>query len=78
VSDQTKAALELALEAHIADECDGDMTGAWVFLAETTTADEMDMSQSVFYIETRNHQSRFMTDGLLHSALARDGWGDDE
>jgi hypothetical protein len=71
MSAETKAALEAAIEAHVADECDGDLAGAWVLVTETTTLAEMDEDDSVFYITTRNNQSRFLTDGLLYTALDR-------
>lgn len=76
MSAETKATLEAALEAHVADECDGDMVGAWVALAETTTLDDMDAEASVFYIEARNQQSSFLTSGLLHAAIERSTWRD--
>lgn len=71
MSVETHAQLEAAIEAHIANECDGDITGAWVILAETTTLTELDTDESSYYIGTRENQSVFMTDGLLHTALQR-------
>lgn len=72
MSTDTKAALEAAIEAHVADECEGDLAGAWVLLAETTTLQNLDDEDSVFYLDFRQSQSRFLTDGLLHAALNRD------
>lgn len=71
MSDTTKTALEAAIEAHIADECDGDLTGAWVVVAETTTLTDMDNDDSVFYWDARDNQSSFMSDGLLSAVLNR-------
>lgn len=71
MSDQTRANLEQALAAHVADECDGDMAGAYVIVTETTTFADAEADDSVFYISTRAMQSRFYTDGLLHAALNR-------
>jgi len=71
MSEQTKAALDAALSAHIADECDGDLVGAWVIVAECTTIDTLDSNDSEFYVEGSNGQSRFTGDGLLYSALNR-------
>ena len=72
MSDETRATLEDALAAHVADECDGDMAGAYVIITETTTFEDAEADDSVFYIATRPMQSRFYTDGLLHAALNRE------
>lgn len=72
MSADTKAALEAAIEAHIADECDGDLAGAWIVLAETTTLADIDDETVSFYYEARTNQSRFLTDGLLYNALNRE------
>lgn len=71
VSEQTKAALEAAITAHIADECDGDLATAWVVIAETTNLEEIDDNMSAFYIDTRETQSTYTTDGMLYHALNR-------
>jgi len=81
MSAETRAALESALEAHVADECDGDLTGAWVVVAETTTLTDMDNDDSVFYWDARDNQSSFMSDGLLSAVLNRSRYhrtGDDD
>lgn len=41
MSDETKADLEAAIAAHIADESDGAL-GAWILLAEDTSLIEYD------------------------------------
>jgi hypothetical protein len=75
-------ALEAAIEAHVHDECDGDLTGAWVLVTETTTLADMDNNDSVFFWATREKQSSFMTDGLLSAVLHRERYartdGDDD
>ena len=52
MSDVTKAALDAAIAAHVADEYDGDMVTAWVVVTETTTLgmlDEGEGSMAVSY-----------------------------
>ena len=71
MSAETHAALEAAIEAHIHSECDGDMAGAGVLVSETTTLDDLDNDDSVFYWAARNGQSAFLTDGLLNAVLNR-------
>lgn len=81
MSADTHAALEAAIEAHIADECDGDLTGARVLVTETTTLDDLENDDSVFYWASRNGQSAFLTDGLLTAVLNRARYtrhGDDD
>lgn len=73
MSEQTKTALDAAVAAHIADECDGDIATAWVVIAETTNLEEIDDNMSAFYIDTRETQSLYTTDGLLFHALHRGG-----
>jgi len=69
MSADTKQALEEALAAHVADECDGDMIGGWVVVAETTNLDEFNDGTSSFYKEARSSQSGLLTTGLLWQAL---------
>lgn len=71
MSEATKQALEDAIAAHVADECDGDMSTSWLIIAETTSLEEMDDNRSSFYIDTRDLQSLYTTDGLLYNALNR-------
>lgn len=78
MSEQTKAALDAAIATHIADELDGDFATAWVILAETTTLEQMDDNRSSFYIDVRDTQSLYTTDGLLYHALNRTGYDDDD
>lgn len=72
MSADTKAALEQALSAHIADENDGDIATAWVIVAECASLDSLDNDESAYYVEGANAQSRFTGDGLLYAALHRD------
>lgn len=78
MSDETALAMEAAIEAHIADETSGDLAGGYVVVVETTSMSEMDAGRSAYFIATRNAQSRFMTDGLLWTALRTEGDDDDD
>lgn len=69
MSEATKAALMQAINDHVADECDGDLVGAFVVVAETTNTDEMTDEVSSFYTVTRSYQSNFTTTGLMYRAL---------
>ena len=69
MSEVTKAALDAALTAHVADEYEGDMVAAWVIVTETTTLDMLNEGEGAMVIETRDMQSNYLTNGLLHTAL---------
>ena len=69
MSDATKAALQDAILAHIADECDGDIAGGWALVAETTNVSDIQTDTSSWFVAARDYQSSIMTNGLLYSAL---------
>ena len=60
VSAQTRATLEEAIAAHVADECDGKLPGAWIVLVETLGLDD---DASTWHAETEG--SDFTIRGLL-------------
>lgn len=69
MSEQTKANLEAAIAAHIADECDGDHATAWVVVTDTTSLDDIETGRSSLYICAPEMQSLYTSDGLLYHAL---------
>lgn len=69
MSEQTRTALDHAIAAHVADEYDGDMVTGWVLVTETTTIDMLDSGEGAMVIESREMQSNYLTEGLLHAAL---------
>lgn len=73
MSEQTRAALDAA---HVADEYDGDMVTAWVIVTETTSIGMLDAGEGSMVIETRDLQSTYLTQGLLHAALNVNGADD--
>ena len=73
MSEQTKAALDAAIAAHIADECEGDHATAWVVVADTTSLDDIETGRTTLYICRPEMQSRYTSDGLLYNALNING-----
>ena len=69
MSAETRAALDAAIAAHVADECDGDMVTDWVVVTETTTIDMLDSGDGSMVIEAPDMQSNYLSEGLLHAAL---------
>ncbi|KUF07178.1 hypothetical protein [Leucobacter sp. G161] len=63
MSEQTKAALDAALEAHIADECDGMLT-AYILQAEYTSPHLMDDRSTGYFRAIGERQSFTTTLGL--------------
>ena len=61
MSAQTRTTLEEAIAAHVADECEGKLPGAWIVLAETLGLDDDDAS--TWHAETEG--SDFTIRGLL-------------
>lgn len=68
MSAETRADLENALAAHIADECSGDLVGAWVVVAETLPL-EPDENESTMHAEVEG--SAFTARGLLETQIDR-------
>lgn len=69
MSESTKAALDQAIAAHVADEYDGDMVTAWVIVTETTSIEMLDEGIGSMVIASKDMQSNYLTEGLLHAAL---------
>lgn len=69
MSDETKAALAQAIEAHVRDEDPTSITGAWVCIAETTNLDDLDRDDGGMWVTTSG--SPFTCRGLVE--VFRDG-----
>lgn len=65
MSADTKAALAEAIAAHCADEGDGEVIGAWIVLAETTSLAEWADNTAPLYVSS--HGSRFAIRGLAET-----------
>lgn len=64
MSDATKAALDEAIQAHIADEADGSIVTAYVLLAANQTVEELDKHLTGFWREVSEGQAMHTTIGL--------------
>jgi hypothetical protein len=69
VSDDTKTALEAALTAHIADECDGRIVTDWAMVVANTGIDAIGTGETYYYLEANSNQPPHVSEGLLSRAL---------
>lgn len=66
MSTQTKEALEDALAAHVAAECDGELVGAWILVTETLAL-VPEEGVSTMHVEASG--SAYACRGLLEAAI---------
>lgn len=78
VTADTKAALEAALNAHIAALTEGDIVTDWTLIAATTTVENIGTGTTRYWCEGNDHQPLHVTIGLLQYARDTATWGDDE
>lgn len=72
MSEATKADLERALTAHIADVTDGDI------ITDCTSMDEIGTGTTRYWCEGNNAQPVHVTIGLLQYARETTTWSDDD
>lgn len=65
VSAETKAALETALAAHIADEGNGDILTDWAMVCALTSIDNIGTGLTRYFYEGNTGQPVHVTVGLL-------------
>ena len=65
MSDQTKAALESAIRAHVADELDGALTTGWALIAAAATDTDFAVGQTEYFTESADMQPHHSTLGLV-------------
>jgi hypothetical protein len=65
MSDETKAALDAALEAHILDEQDGGMLTDYALQARYVTMETLDASASGYFAEYSDHIPHHSALGLV-------------
>lgn len=65
MSAETKAALEEALAAHIADETEDHIVTDWAMVAACTTMDEIGTGLTRYWCEGNTNQPVHVTVGLL-------------
>lgn len=82
MSDQTKAALDAAVAAHVADTGDGDLVTDWALIAATTSVENIGTGTTRYLLEGNDNQPVHVMTGLFRYASERaiwdDGEGDDE
>lgn len=76
MSDQTKAALTAALEAHIADETEGHLVTDWALVAATSTMENIGTGITRYFIEANENQPVHVMAGLFRYAGEHVVWGD--
>jgi len=80
MSAETKAALDDAIRAHIADECDGKTVMHWVIGVYSVAATDFGTGAGSYYRDVADNQPHHVTDGLLHAVqrITDDIWDDGE
>lgn len=78
MSTATKAALDSALAAHIADLSDGHILTDWALIAATTSVDNIGTGTTRYYCEGNDGQPIHVTIGLLQYGRETATWGDED
>lgn len=78
MSDQTKAALEAALTAHIADQTDGDIVTDWALVAATSSLENIGSGRTAYFIEANTNQPVHVMAGLFRYASDHVIWDTDD
>jgi hypothetical protein len=69
MSAATKAALDAAIEAHVADEMDGAMVSAYVLNTVSQRIESLDRNSSSYYAEFSDNQDHHVGIGLASMLL---------
>ncbi|MFN4000879.1 hypothetical protein [Microcella sp.] len=78
MSDKTKAALEAALSAHIADQTDGDIVTDWALVAATSSIESIGTGRTAYFIEANTNQPVHVMAGLFRYASEHVIWYTDD
>lgn len=79
MSDSTKAALEAAITAHIADLTDGNILTDWGLVIASTSIEDIGTGTTVYMFESNAGQPAHVSYGLMSYALQSSVWqGDDD
>ena len=78
MSDQTKAALDVALTAHIADVTDGNMVMDWALVAANAPIDSIGTGVVSYWIEAPKNQPVHVMAGLFRYAGEHVLWDEDD
>ena len=78
MSEQTKAALEAALTAHIADVTDGNLLTDYGIIAASTSMDAIGTGSTVYFYEANEGQPAHVSYGLITYAERSGIWNEDD
>lgn len=80
MSEASKATLDDAIRAHIADECEGKTTMHWVLVTYSVNAEDFGTGAGSYYRDVADSQPHHVTDGLLHAGqrITDQIWDDGE
>jgi len=78
MSDATKAALETALSAHIADVTEGDILTDWTLIAASSTVEDIGTGTTRYFCEGNEGQPIHVTIGLLQYGRETTTWADED
>lgn len=80
MSEQTKADLEAAVAAHIADKTDGNILTDWALVIASSAMEDIGTGATVYLFESNDNQPAHVSFGLLQYALRSSVWdeGPDE
>lgn len=78
MSAQTKADLEAAVAAHVADTGNGSLVTDWALVVATTTVENIGTGTTSYLLEGNENQPIHVMTGLFRYASERTLWGIDE
>lgn len=78
MSDQTKAALDAAIAAHVADTGDGAIVTDWALVAATSSIENIGTGTTAYLLEGNDNQPVHVMTGLFRYASEKALWGLDE
>lgn len=77
MSAETRAALEAALAAHIADRCDGAIVTDWALIAANSSLDDLGTGRTSYFVEANENQPVHVMTGLFRYASEHVLYGSD-
>jgi hypothetical protein len=77
VSNDTRAALEAALAAHVADRCDGALVTDWALIAATSSLEDIGTGRTSYFVEANENQPVHVMTGLFRYASEHVLYGSD-
>lgn len=78
MSDETKAALDAAVAAHIADVSDGNIVTDWCVVAGMTDIEDIGTGTTRYFFEGNDSQPPHVSYGLLTYAVQSSIWNENE